>query len=139
MPLNLTDSLGPKVDAQTGRWIPVSETYLEFQTTGLTTQRFVTAQVSDLYLVRVFLQCLSVGLASSVTPRVDFFAYGHQNGRPAFQRGPAMATLDRDASSAAWMMIRSASSDIFISTAVTSTGGANPGQYNLYFSISRMP
>ncbi len=139
MPLNLTDNLGPKVDAQTGRWIPVSETYLTFQTTALTQARFITAQVSDLYLVRWFLECESIGLASAVIPRVDFFTHGVGAGKQVFQAGPAMATLNREATSSSWMMIRSASSEIFISTALTSTGGANPGRFHLYVGISRMP
>jgi hypothetical protein len=37
------------------------------------------------------------------------------------------------------MMIRAASSDIFISTDLTSTGGANPGRFHLYVSIARQP
>lgn len=134
-PLALTDNLGPHVDAATGRWIPNSETYLEAQSASLTTRKFITAQVSDTYLVRWFLQCTSGATTGRVIPRVDFFSYGTGVGQQVSQTGAEMAVDALNTSSSQWMMIRSASSDVFISTTV-SQNGATP-RFNLYCSISR--
>ena len=135
MPLNLTDNLGPKVDMASGRWIPNSETYLEAQSASLSTRRFLTAQVSDLYLVRWWLQCTSGATIGRVIPRVDYFTYGTGAGQQVFMTGADMAVDALNSSSSQWMMIRSASSDIFVST-VVSQNGATP-RFNLYISVSR--
>jgi hypothetical protein len=135
MPLNLTDNLGPKIDMQSGRWIPNSDTYLEAQSASLSTRRFLTAQVSDLYLVRWWLHCTSGATVGRVIPRVDYFTYGTGAGQQVSMTGADMAVDALNISSSQWMMIRSASSDIFISTTV-SQNGATP-RFNLYCSISR--
>lgn len=135
MPLQLTDRLGPQVDAATGRWIPNSETYLEAISGAMTQRRLLLAQVSDVYLVRWYMQVTSLATLGAVTPQVNFFTYGTGAGKAVFQRGTAMATTDLDATSSTWMMVRSASSDIFITT-TASANGALPA-YNLYVSISR--
>ena len=134
-PLNLSDSLGPKVDLATGRWIPNSETYLEGQSASLSTRRFITAQVSDTYLVRWWLHCTSGATIGRVIPRLDYFSYGTGAGQQVSMVGADMAVDALNTSSSQWMMVRSANSDIFLSTTV-SQNGATP-RFNLYASISR--
>jgi len=135
-PLNLSDSLGPKVDLQTGRWIPVSETYIEGISGVMTQRRLIVAQVSDTYLVRWYMDVTSAGVAgAAVTPQVLFFGYGQGAGKQLYQKGTPMAAVDTDATSSTWMLIRSASSDIYITTQSTTAGV--PPTYKMYVSIGR--
>lgn len=136
-PLNLSDSLGPKVDLQSGRWIPNSEAYLTALSGAMSQRRLLLAQVSDLYLVRWFMQVTSASVAgAAVTPRVHFWGdWEVGNGKALTQDGTPMAAVSASATSSAWIMIRSANSDVFVSTASVPAGVAP--QYNLYVSISR--
>lgn len=139
MPLYLTDSLGPKVNNATGAWLPVSDTYLQLQTGAISKNRLAVAQVSDIYLVTVFMQCTSGATLGTVTPRVDYYGAWDQGvGRQLFQSVPlAFGATNPDTSSSALLAIRAAASDIFISTTV-GANGALP-IYNLYVRLSRHP
>ncbi len=134
MPLNLSDSLGPRIDLQTGRWIPVSDTFIRL-TASQPQTRLAVAQVSDIYLVRWYLEVESNATLGTVVPQVNFFTYGTGSGKARFQRGAVMAAANQDATSSSWMMIRSANSDVFIS-ADLGANGALP-IVNLYVSLSR--
>lgn len=136
MPLNLTDNLGPKVDMASGRWIPNSESYVTAITGAMSQRRLLLAQVSDLYLVRWFMQVTSATVAGgAVTPRVHFWGnWEVGNGQAYTQDGAPMAAVSASVTSSAWMMIRSANSDIFVSAAAPA---GVPPIYNLYFSVSR--
>lgn len=134
MPLQLTDRLGPQVDAPTGRWIPVSETFIRLTATQAQT-RLIIAAVSDTYLVRWYLEVDSVATLGRVVPQVNYFTYGTGAGKARFQRGPEMAAANQDATSSSWMMIRSANSDVFISADLGANGALPIVQ--LYCSISR--
>jgi len=134
VPLNLSDNLGPKVDLQTGRWIPVSDTYIQATTGALTQRRLAVLQVSDTYLVRWFMQVTSATVSGNVTPVTNFYgAWDTGAGKALYQRGNVMAAQDIDATSSTWQLIRAANSDVYISTAVAGTAPI----YNLYVSISR--
>lgn len=135
MSLYLTDKLGPKVDSRTGRWVPISETYLEGRTTTLAKTRLVTAQLSDTYLVRWFIEVTSNIADGTIIPRVDFFTYGTGAGRAVSQIGTtvnAASAADADTTHSQWQLIRAARSDIFITLTVS-----DPARYNVYVSISR--
>lgn len=136
MPLFLTDSLGPQVEAKSGRWIPNSETYLIGQNASLAKALFFKAQVSDIYLVTLIAHCTSVATAGAVTVRVDYYgAWDQGAGRQLFTVAPAMALLDLEATSSTILAIRAASSDIFLTTAVAANGAAPI--FNLYARIAR--
>lgn len=134
MPLALSDRLGPQVDLQNGRWIPVSETFIRL-TASQPQTRLAIAQVSDTYLVRWYLEVDSNATSGRVVPQVNFFTYGTGAGKARFQRGGEMAATNQDATSSTWMMIRSANSDIFISADLGANGALPIVQ--LYVSLSR--
>lgn len=135
MSLYLTDKLGPRVDSRTGRWVPNSETYIEGQAAALAQTRILVAQISDLYLVRWHLQVTSAATLGRVIPKAHYFTYGTGPGKAVTQVGDGMGAASADFTSSSWMMIRAASSDIFISTEMLANGALPV--VNLYVSVSR--
>ena len=139
MPTQITSRLGIQEDSQTGKIVRyqdtvlaglgfgamVTEVYLAQQTAALTQTRLYLAANSGVYMALIYVDNLTG--TPVIQPTLNWFSFGVGAGFQMTQTPISMAFATINATSTAIMLLRSAASDIFLSTAQTGAGTYNLG------------
>lgn len=112
-----------------------SESFVAQQSGSQSPVRLWLAATSGLYLIGFNMEVTSQSVAGTqLTPKVQYFSYSVGAGAQLVQAGALMDLTTLHAASTAWFMIRSAASDIFVSTSQGGSAGV-PAIYNANWAI----
>jgi hypothetical protein len=151
MPVQNTTKLGLQEESSTGKISAhlgnqlagngllsfVSDAYISQQSGTMAATRLWLAATSGQYLVTWMIEVTSVaGTSSFITPNVAFYSYGFGPGGGYLNTmaGSTSYANARTATSGQFW-IRSAASDIFVSTTYAAGASSAPALYNINFSI----
>jgi hypothetical protein len=147
MPLQITSKLGIQEDTLTGKIVGyqgqnltgigfpafLSEAFIGGVAASLAQRRLWLAAQSGLYMIGFYMEVATAG-AGVVFPSVIFTSPSVGAGMLVTQSSqPSMSTAIQGGSSVAWLLVRSAASDIFVQT--TQLGTAN---LNVDFTIQQL-